>query len=228
MKKFVLLLIIVIFLTGCKIDRIDNKSIEEVITIMFSQKIKNTNAIGRGYEYYLPLGVIRQSIDSYNEKLYSNGDIYYLFIDIVGYLNKNPVIEKDQSESLFYKEIDNNGFITIKKQDDKNYIKIYYNYAYIEAYVSDENLNMAVSNMISILKTMNFEDTILSLENQNEIISDYEETFNIKTSTGREEVNFLDYEEQYDKYTGPDFDIEENQEENTDLESDIITKEDNK
>lgn len=225
MKRVMLLLSVIMLLTGCTLSRIDDKSIDGVVTTILSQKLKYTNAVGRGYKYYLPMGVSRQSVDDFNEKLYSLGDTYYLFIDVVGYLNKTKVSSPPKENSYFYKDLDKNGYVLISEVDDKYFVKIYYNYSYMEAYIRLENLNTAIMNILSILKSVKFSDNILTLGNNSEIIGNYEEKFNIKTNNS-ENVNFLDYEKKYDKYEGPDIDITgDNQDKTTDLENDIITKE---
>lgn len=225
MKRLILLLSIVVLLTGCTVKRMDDKSIDSVVTTILSQKLKYTNVVGSGYKYYLPMGVSRQSIDDFNEKLYSSGDTYYLFIDVVGYLNKAKITSPSKENIYFYKDLDENGYIYIAEKENKYFVRIYYNYSYIESYVKKENLNSAITNIISILKTMEFSDNILTLGSNNEAVGNYEEKFNIKTND-KEELNFLDYEKQYDKYDGPEIDITgENENEITDLEQDIITKE---
>lgn len=225
MKRVMLLLSVIMLLTGCTLSRIDDKSIDGVVTTILSQKLKYTNAVGRGYKYYLPMGVSRQSVDDFNERLYSSGDTYYLFIDVVGYLNKTEVLYPSKENSYFYKDLDKNGYVVISEVDNKYFAKIYYNYSYVESYIEKGNLNSALINILSILKSVSFSDNILTLGKNSEIVGSYEEKFNIKTND-REEVNFLDYEKQYDKYEGPDIDITgDNQDKTTDLEDDIITKE---
>lgn len=223
MKKVILILSIMLILTGCSIKRLDNKSIDGVITTMLSTKIKYTNTVGRGYEYYLPMGISRQNIDSFNEKLYSEGDTYYLFIDVVGYLNKTKVTTEKEDNLYFYKELEDNGYIKILQVENKYFIRIYYNYSYIESYVQKSNINISVSNMILILKSIKFSDNILTLGKDSELINSYEEKFNIKTKDNQE-INFLDYEQQFDKYEGPSIDIIQDNNNNTSIEDDIITR----
>lgn len=227
MKRIVFLLSVICLLTGCSVTRIDNKPVESVITTMLSQKLKYTNVVGKGYEYYLPMGVQRQSIDEFNEKLYSNGDTYYLFIDVVGYLNKSKIIVPKDKGTYFYKVLDDKGYVSINEVQKKYYIKFYYNYSYIEAQVSKENLNTSIADMISILSTVKYSSNILSYGKANDIVSGYEEKYNISTIDSKDEINFLDWE-QYDKYDGPDPDITNGSEnKTTDLESDIITRDNN-
>ena len=227
MKKIVMLLSVFLLITGCSVTRIDNISIDKVVDTSVAVKIKSRNAIGKGYKYYLPKGVTRQSIDEYNERLYSNDDVYYLFIDVVSYLKKVDVEIPKHSDSYYFKELDK-GYIKIDEKDNEYYVNIYYNYSYIESYVKKENINTAVSNMIFILSTMKFKKNILTSGASDEIISSYEETFSIKTSSKKEKINFLDYAAQYDEYTGPQIEIVDDEKNTTDLESDIITKDNKK
>ena len=118
MKKAMLILSMLLLLTGCSITRIDNATIDEVVDKSLSEKITYRNAVGKGYKYYIPQGVIRRSIDDYNEKLYSNDDVYYLFIDVVSYLNKSKIKIPTNKDSYYFKELDN-GYINITKDGNK-------------------------------------------------------------------------------------------------------------
>lgn len=224
MKKIVLLLSMILIFSGCSVNRIDNASLDKVISVSIKEKVSTRNAVGKGYKYYLPKGVIRRNIDDFNEKLYCNDDVYYLFIDVVSYLNKVEVKGSKEENSYYYEDLDK-GYISITKENNKYLVKLYYNYSYIESYVKKENINEAVSNMLFILKSVKFEKNILTSGSSDEIVNNYEETYSIK-QTDNEKKDFLEYEELYGKYTGPDIEkiLEEQEKQATNLETDIITK----
>ena len=81
MKKKVILLLTVLLLAGCTIVRIDTKSIDNITSVILSKNNKLYNRIGRGYKYYVPRGVTYIDSSGSNDKLYSNGVYYYLYLD---------------------------------------------------------------------------------------------------------------------------------------------------
>ena len=88
MKKIVSLLIgifITSMLTGCTAVRIDTKNIDNIVNVVLSKENKLYNQIGKGYKYYIPRGVTYIDTIEFNDKLYSNGDYYYLYIDAISY-----------------------------------------------------------------------------------------------------------------------------------------------
>ena len=91
MKKKVILLLIVLLQAGCTIVRIDTKSIDNITNVILSKNNKLYNRIGRGYKYYVPRGVTYIDSIGSNDKLYSNGIYYYLYLDEVNYYYKKTV-----------------------------------------------------------------------------------------------------------------------------------------
>ena len=69
MKKFFLLLLTLVILSGCSITRIDNYNYEEKMDKILSLNIKNYNKIGKGYKYYAPYGVKTIYSNDYNDVL---------------------------------------------------------------------------------------------------------------------------------------------------------------
>ena len=164
MKKYIVLLLL-IFLTGCSVVRIDTSDIDNIIDIVLSKNNKLYNEEGIGYQYYIPRGVTHIETDEQAEKLYCNGVYYYLYIDTVSYYyQKQPNYTSDHS--LYYdKKIDNgnDGYIQIKKDGKMYYVDFYYNNAKIEAVVTKDKLNTTVLNATYILSTVKFNKKIVKL-----------------------------------------------------------------
>lgn len=164
MKKYIVLLLL-IFLTGCSVVRIDTSDIDNVIDIVLSKNNKLYNEEGIGYQYYIPRGVTHIETDEQMEKLYCNGVYYYLYIDTVSYYYHQHT-RYTHDKGLYYdKKIDNgkDGYIKIKKIDKMYHVEFYYNYAKIETVVPKAKLNSTVLNATYILSTVKFNKKIVKL-----------------------------------------------------------------
>ncbi|MEG0826361.1 MAG: hypothetical protein RR404_02700, partial [Bacilli bacterium] len=80
MKKIVVLIMILVLITGCTAVRIDTSSIDNTMNVVLSKNNDLFNRIGKGYKYYVPRGVNYIDNNELNDKLYTNGDYYYLYI----------------------------------------------------------------------------------------------------------------------------------------------------
>ena len=78
-------------------------------------------------------------------------------------------------------------------------MEIFYNYAKIESYVNEDNLNEALYNSIKILASIEYNDKVLSTTIGENVLDYQEEVYDFFDSK-REEGNFLDYIEEYDVY----------------------------
>ena len=85
MKKSLLLLIFVLIITGCDIKEVNTNDINNNVSILLNEKINLSNRVASGYKYYLPRGMRVIDKTEYNEKLFSQGYTYYLYIDVVSY-----------------------------------------------------------------------------------------------------------------------------------------------
>ena len=122
-----------------------------------------------------------------------------MYIDIISkYYKKDITHEKDEgaflSRDIVYN--DKKGYIDIQELDDRYYIKAEYNYAKIEASVEKRNLNKAVSNIIKMLASVDYNDLIINTMIGENALSYQEEEFDIFESK-REESYFMDYVEEY-------------------------------
>lgn len=164
MKKLIILLLI--FLTGCSVVRIDTKSIDNILSVVLSKNNTLYNQVGQGYKYYIPRGVSYIETNGLNNTLYCKGNYYYLYVDVVSYYFKSN-IEYVENEDVYYsKKIDNKngkGYLEINEKDDMYYIEFLYNYSKIEAIVSKENLNDTILNASYILSTIKYNSNTIEL-----------------------------------------------------------------
>ena len=203
MKKFILILTLIILFTGCDVKNITDKDINDVIDETLKLDIKGTNNNFKGYKYYIPRGLALQNKKGNNFILLSDGDYYYLYVDIVSYFHKKEIETTFDEDLYFSKKIsynDINGYIKIGKPKDKIYfVEILYNYSKIEAYIKEENLESAIRNSIKLLASIKYNDIVLDTMIGEKLLSYEEEVYNFFESK-REEGNFLDYIEEYDDY----------------------------
>ena len=94
MKKYLLLFVSIFILTGC--TNIDNLNYSQVITKTLEEDSLRTNTYLQGYKLYLPQHMTLIGDLAGNDILYSYGDKYYLYVDLVSYYNKKQnIINKD-------------------------------------------------------------------------------------------------------------------------------------
>ena len=219
MKKIALLLCLVVLLTGCSVQKVENNNIDSIIESVLNKDIKLSNSYFGGYKYYLPRGLRLVSKKSYNAKLVNENNTYYLYVDVIAYYNK---IQKkfEQSEGYYSKELNFNnkqGYIEITKINEMYLVEIMYNYAKIETLVEEKDLNTVVINSCYILSSVQYNDKVIeTLVGEN--ILDYKETIFDIFGPHRDTDQFLQYEEEY-QYKG---DIEEELKEN---DTDVLVTE---
>lgn len=202
MKKILFLFTLLVFFTGCSIKDINDYDINGVIEDAISTRDNITNIVANGYKFYLPRGIKLVDKNDYNSKLLSNDTYYYLYVDVISYYHKSPIDYVVNNELYFSKEISyygKEGYVEISKDEEKYFLKIFYNYAKIESYVDEENLNEALYNSIKILASIEYNDKVLSTTIGENVLDYQEEVYDFFDSK-REEGNFLDYIEEYDVY----------------------------
>jgi hypothetical protein len=166
MKKKVIILLSVLLLTGCTAVRINTKDIANTVNIILSKNNKTYNRVGKGYKYYVPRGLTYIDTNELNEKLYSNGNYYYLYIDAVSYYYKNKPKYKENKNAYYSKvfKVDNKqAYLEINKVDKKYLIKFEYNYARIESLVEKKDIEEVVMNSSYILSTVKFNNNVIKL-----------------------------------------------------------------
>lgn len=192
MKKLIVLLsIVVLLMTGCSVIKLDNTDLGKNVKILLSDDIKLYNVYFDGYKYYVPKGMTVLNKDEYNAIfLDKNANKYYLYVDAISYYHKteNTYMVDDgihYSNKLDYN--DKTGYINIEKVDDKYYIQFMFNYAKMEAYVSEKDLTMVVNNMCYILRTVDFNDEVLESIIGDNVLSYQEENFTLFDTEGSNE-----------------------------------------
>jgi hypothetical protein len=184
MKK-ILAFVLILFVSGCTIVRIDTTNIDTIVNVILSKDNTLYNRIGNGYKYYVPRGVSYIDTDDLNDKLYSNGTYYYLYIDVISY--KNGVeFEYEEKEDVYYSKkislddgFKKSGYLEITKESDLYYVKFVYNYARIETMVDKENLNDAILNSAYVLSTIQFNTDVINLMLDDEYFTNKEEKYEV-------------------------------------------------
>lgn len=211
MKKGLIVLLILILLTGCSITRVDGYNYEQILDKVLSLNIKTYNKIGKGYKYYAPYGVVRINSNDYNDVLKRGDNTYYLYVDVVSYYYKSKIEYPNKDQSYFYKEIKNGkkeGYISIKKDNDKLYVQMFYNYAKIETYVEESLLTDSIMDISYILSSINFNDSLLNKMYESGDFNSKEEVYKLFDNKEKE-GNFLEYIKEYDKYDGSNEEVKE-------------------
>ena len=200
MKKILLLGLVTLILTGCTIVRIDTTSIDNILNVVLSKENTLYNRVGRGYKYYVPRGVTYIDSSGSNDKLYSNGVYYYLYLDEIGYYYKKSINYKVDNSKYYSRKINNKGnlgYLEITKQDDLYLIEFVYNYARIEALVPKDDINDTVLNCSYILSTIKYNHNIIKLSLSENFLQNKEETYDVFSSKKEDnDDNFLKYEDQ--------------------------------
>ena len=198
MKKILFLGLLTLILTGCTIVRIDTTNIDNIISVILSKENTLYNRVGRGYKYYVPRGVTYIDSSGTNDKLYSNGVYYYLYLDEISYYYKKTTNYKVDNSKYYSKKIKNNGktgYLEITKQNDLYLIEFVYNYAKIEALVPESDINDTVLNCSYILSTIKYSSNIVKLSLEDDFLKNKEEEYDVFSSKGNNDDNFLRYEE---------------------------------
>ncbi len=201
MKKIFLIVVLCILVCGC-VD-INKSSIDEILTDSLNSELKFYNTNRNGYKYYIPKGVKTLGKNDYNELLSDGTYKYYMYVDVLSYYNKVS-FDYIKKTNVYYSNVlkndDKFGYLEIKKMKNEKYlIEIMYNYAKIEVMVEESDINKTIANAISILSSVEYNDTILENLLGNNKLSFSNEEFNI-FETAETESNYLNYVEKYDNY----------------------------
>lgn len=190
MKK-ILIIICLLFITGC--SDIRKQTYDDIINNIATRANKD-NVYRTGYSYYLPRGMQVADSTLYNEAITDARYKYYLYVDIVSYYKK---VTKDYSvndNALVSKKLDYDGkfgYVEVNLlKNDKYLVEIMYNYAKIEVIVDKSNLNEAMLSIINILKSVEYNDSIIANLMGDDVLNFSEEEFNIFNTKGSES-NYL-------------------------------------
>ena len=196
MKRIIVLLsIVMIFMTGCSVTKLDNSNISKNMKILLSKKVKLYNVFYDGYKYYLPKGVSFVNKEDYNAILKdTNNNKYYLYVDAISYYHKvknDYEINKNAhySKKLNYNK--KNGYIQIDEINSKFFVLFVFNYVKIEAYVDKNVLTDVINNMCYILRSVEFNDKVLESLIGDNILDYKEENYTLFKNNPSKE-SFLD------------------------------------
>ncbi len=200
MKKIIILLLCFL-VTGCTIVRIETNSIDNILSVVLSKQNKLYNQVGKGYKYYIPRGVSYMDTDELNDKLYSDGIYYYLYIDAVSYFYHSKIDYQEKKDVYYSKKIEGEkeGYLEITKENDKYCIEFVYNYARIEALVDKEKIENVVLNASYILSTIKFNDNIIELMLKEDYFTNREEKYDLfasKNADHDEKIEEKEFEEE--------------------------------
>ena len=196
MKKLVIL-ILCFFMTGCSIVRIDTTNVDNIVKVVLSKENNLYNRVGKGYKYYIPRGVSYLDTTDLNDKLYSDGIYYYLYIDIVSYYHKIDMHYEEDPTLYYSKKIDGEetGYLQIEETNDYYYVTFYYNYAKIEAITPKSKLEEVILNASYILSTVKFNDNIVALNLKDDYFTNKEEQYTEFKESEKEEYFLSSTEE---------------------------------
>ncbi|MBR6133212.1 MAG: hypothetical protein IKQ29_00685 [Bacilli bacterium] len=204
-KKLILIFLLSFILFGCK--AIQDMSIDEVIDNSIQNSVKVYNKYRRGYKYFLPKGLDTVGTNEFNEVIAYKNYKCYLYVDVVSYYNKIIDIYEPNKVSYISKQInyeDKYGYVEVNQlKTGKYFIEIMYNYAKIEVIVNEKDINLVVSNSLSVLNSIKFDTNILKLLLDEETSKFKEYEYDIfKTATVKESEYLQAVEEEiYDEDT---------------------------
>ena len=184
MKKLILMLLAVFLFTGCTVVRIDTDNIDTIINVVLSKENTLYNTVGKGYKYYRPRGVTYIDTTEYNEKLYSNGYNYYLYVDINSYYYKKEFTYEENDKAYYSKYLEINdkfGYVEINEYKGLYLIEFMYNYAKIEALVEKDDINQTKLDATYILSTIKYNSNVIKIMLNEDYFTDKEERYDVFT-----------------------------------------------
>lgn len=198
MKKYLLLFVSIFILTGC--TNIDNLDYSQVITKTLEENSLKTNTYLEGYKLYLPQHMTLIGDLAGNDILYSYGDKYYLYVDLVSYYNKKPNYYNIDSSNYTYSHgitnNDKNGYVLVSKSKGGYLVEVMYNYAKIEVITND--IKRAISDSLIVLKNIEYNYKIIdSMIGSNTLVYD-SKLFTLGPEKNTD--SFLQYVEEYGVY----------------------------
>lgn len=199
MKRVFVFVLLLVLVTGCtRIDNEDNYK-KIVNNITFNKNILNVATTG--YKFYLPKGVSVDKDLEFNQVLVTLDTKMYLYVDIVSYYYKNFTNNNDETNYNYYYEKINSkdgdfGYIAIKEENDSYFVKIVYNYAKIEAYTTKEKLSSIISYAALILKSIEYNDSVIEKYISDNNITSNATVYNIEKPNNNES-KFSQYLQEY-------------------------------
>ena len=208
MKKIILIIIILVSTAGC--TNINKLSYDDIVNNITTISTKD-NIYRTGYSYYLPRGMKVADSTLYNEVIEDANSKYYLYVDVVSFYKKITKEYEINSNAIYSSKISYNdkfGYVEVNLlKNDKYLVEIMYNYAKIEVIVDKSKCKEAMLSIINILKSVEYNDSIIANLMGDDILNFSEEEFNIFNTKGSES-NYLtidnNYKEEEEKIPDPD------------------------
>ncbi len=180
MRKILIIVAMAFLLVGC--TNVNDLTYDEIVQ-NFATRSSRTNTYRTGYKYYLPRGMQVNDSTLFNEILEDGRYTYYLYVDAVSYLNDIQYEYETNTESLYSTGIRNDdkfGYVEINLQEnDKYLVEIMYNYAKIEVIVDEANINEVMLSAISILKSIVYNDSVITNLLEDDVLNYAEEELDI-------------------------------------------------
>lgn len=208
MKKIILIIIILVSTAGC--TNINKLSYDDIVNNITTISTKD-NIYRTGYSYYLPRGMKVADSTLYNEVIEDANNKYYLYVDVVSFYKKITKEYEINNNAIYSSKISYNdkfGYVEVNLlKNDKYLVEIMYNYAKIEVIVDKSKCKEAMLSIINILKSVEYNDSIIANLMGDDILNFNEEEFNIFNTKGSES-NYLtvdnDYKKEEEKIFDPD------------------------
>lgn len=208
MKKVIVIILFMFLLTGC--TNVSKLSYDQILGNI-STRSNRDNTYRTGYRYYLPRNMRVRSSTLYNEVITDSKYKYYLYVDLVSYSKGVVKDYKVNNNAVYSKSINYDGKFGYAEinllKNDKYLVEIMYNYAKIEVIVDEDGLNEAMLSIIYILKSIEYNNSVIENLMGDDVLNFNEEEFNIFNTKGSEN-NYItvddDYEEEEEKIHDPD------------------------
>lgn len=209
MKKIIILIFLASFICGC--TNVKNLTYDDTLRTISSNSGKQ-NVYRTGYKYFLPRGIEVIDSKTFNEVLSNDKYKFYLYVDALSFHNNIKNTYKVNSNCYYSKIIsykDKFGYLEINLTEKEKYlIEIMYNYAKIEVIVEKEDINKNLLSAISILKSIEYKDSIVANMFGDDVLHFVEEEFNIFNTTSNDSTYIqIDNTYQEKEETVPDTDL---------------------
>ena len=195
-RRYIGIIIFVFFLCGCQ--NVKNKDYI-TITEKLASDVEKDNTYRTGYKYYLPNSLSVKEYSIYNEVIESNIATFYLYVDMISFHHKidnTYVPNTDSFYSATLKSDNKFGYLEINLQENDQYlIEIMFNYAKIEVMVDYDNINLALTQAVSILRSIEYNESIIANLLGEDVLNYKEEVYNIFNTTSSDS-NYLKYQEE--------------------------------
>ena len=194
--KYIIIILFVFFIGGCQ--NVKNEDYSS-ITNKLSENIKRDNMYRTGYKYYLPSSLNVKEYSLYNEVLENDMSTFYLYVDMISFYHKTKNSYEVNKEAFYSKDIkinDKFGYLEINLQENDQYlIEIMFNYAKIEVMVDYDNINLALKQSVSILRSIEYNKNVIANLLGDDVLNYKEEVYNIFNTTSSDS-NYLKYQEE--------------------------------